>query len=141
MDFEVRRVCEAGRVVQPHLRDAGRTRGTVSIKQEQDRQRRRSVLVAHLLPKQGFRAIPALHDVQLISSNGETWVLAGVERIETGPMREECSVGQTWLLTLAVVDDLLIAETRWGLASAEAAELRCQLDALRADPAQKNRRE
>ena len=97
------RVCDGGRRQEKHVRIAGRTRGRLSVGQEADAVRHRSLLVARVHPAAGFRAIPALYDVVLIASTGERWILTGHERIQSGPLAHEYAVAQTWILEPAVV--------------------------------------
>ena len=130
MEYEVQRVCDAGRRVEPQLRVAGRTRGAVRIQQEHDGVRHRAVLVARLQPAPGHRAIPPLFDVTLIGSAGARWTITGVERIDAGPLAREHSVGQTWLLEPAVVQDLIDIETKWSQACRRVHELEQQLARL-----------
>jgi hypothetical protein len=130
LEYEVMRVCDAGRKVEKHLRIAGRTRGTISVKQENDPVRNRAILVARLSPARDHRPIPPLYDVTLVSATSETLTLAGYERVEVGPLRFECAVGQSWLLELAVVQDLIDMGNRWNAASGEAHDLREQLARL-----------
>ena len=125
-------VCDCGRKVQKHVRVASRTRGTITIKQEDDPTRHRSILVARLSPSQGQRRIRPLYDVQLLGCTGETWTLAGQERIEAGPLQRETTVAQTWMLELAVVDELISVSQRLNAAAGEAHALREQLAALQA---------
>jgi hypothetical protein len=131
MEFEVMRVCEGGRKLEKHVRVAGRSRGRISIGQEDDGIRHRAILVARFHPSQGHRPIPALYDVTLIGSTGDTWTLAGFERIEAGPTRFECSVAQTWLLELATVQELIDMGVKWNAAAGEAHELREEIRRLR----------
>ena len=80
------RTCDGGRVVEQHVRIAGRTRGSITVRQENDRIRHRTILVARLVPASGHRLITPLYDAVLIGTSGERWMLAGSERIITGPL-------------------------------------------------------
>jgi hypothetical protein len=132
MEYEIMRVCDAGRRVEKHLRWAGRSRGTLSIQQEHDGIRRRTVLVARLRPGVGQRVIPPLFDVVLIGSTGVRWTLTGVERIEAAPLGREHAVGQTWIVEPAAVPDLMAVELKWSQACGRVHELEQQL--LRLNP-------
>ena len=124
------RVCDGGRRQEKHVRIAGRTRGRLSIAQEADAVRRRSILVARVQPAMGCRVIPALYDVVLIASTGERWVLTGHERIQSGPLAHEYAVAQTWILEPAAVQDLIDVEFKWSQAQGKVSELERQLRGL-----------
>lgn len=62
-----------------------------------------------------------------MASNGESWTLAGYERIEAGPLRHVHFVGQSWIIEPAAVQDLIQAEHKWGAACSRAYELEQQL--------------
>jgi len=59
------------------------------------------------------KAIPPLYDVQLVSSTGEVWVLAGYERVLSGALQHEYTLGQSWIVTPAPLEDLRKAELEW----------------------------
>jgi len=59
------------------------------------------------------RPIPPLYDVQLVSSTGEVWVLAGYERVLSGALQHEYTLGQSWIVTPAPLEDLRKAESEW----------------------------
>ena len=80
-----------------------------------------------MLTKETRDRIPPLYDVTLIRSTGQCWTLAGFERITNGPLSHEHSVAQTWLLELAVVDELISAKRRVNALSGELHELREQM--------------
>jgi len=130
MDYDVMRVCDGGRIVEKHVRQAGRTRGSLTIRQEADSVRHRAIIVARLAPAAGRRAIPPLFDATLVGTSGDCWMLRGYERIEAGPLAREVSVGQTWIVEPAAIQDLIDIETKWRSALLEASELREQLRAL-----------
>jgi hypothetical protein len=73
---------------------------------------------------------PPLHDVTLIGTSGEAFVLTGIERIEAGPLAREYAVGQTWIVEPVQVQDLLDAEQRWSDSAREVELLREQLRTL-----------
>jgi hypothetical protein len=77
------------------------------------------------------KPIPALFDVQLISSTGEVWTLAGYERVMTGVMREEVVLGQAWLITPAPLEDLRKAELEWSRLAELVEQLRAASDRSR----------
>ena len=135
MDYEVMRTCDGGRVVKQHVRIAGRTRGSITVRQETDNIRHRTILVARLVPASGHRPITPLYDAVLIGTSGERWMLAGSERIITGPLGREVSVGQSWIIEPVVVQDLIDVEVKWTNALREANSLREQLRDLTAKSA------
>ena len=51
MNYMVTRLFDGGRVMPHHVRNAGTLRGTLAIKQEDDRIRHRTTLVARFSPK------------------------------------------------------------------------------------------
>lgn len=105
----VQRVLDGGRVVEKHLRLAGMVRGSLRITQEDDAVRHRTVLVARLASSGVGKSIPPLYDVVVLASTGETWTLAGFERIEAGPLRQLHFVAQSWIVEPAAVQDLIDA--------------------------------
>lgn len=117
-------------MIEKHLRLAGMVRGRLAITQEEDPIRRRMVLVARLLVPGNTRGIPPLCDVSLVASSGETWTLAGFERIEAGPLRHVHLVAQSWLVEPAVEQDLIDAERKWGEAARRVHELEQLLSSL-----------
>ena len=74
--------------------------------------------------------IPPLYNVTLAGTSSEAWVLRGFERIESGPMRRPCLLGQTWVVEPAAVQELIDAETKWGNEVRLANELREQVRLL-----------
>lgn len=132
MEFRVLRLYDGGVRVEKHVREAGQTCGALGIKTENIGASKRPILVARLTVRFGQRSIPALYEVQCIGTSGESIALSGHERIEAGPMRKECLVGQTWLLEPAPVQDLMDAEAKWLRAVREANELRERVAVLTA---------
>lgn len=132
MNYEVMRVCAHGRQLEVHLRNAGRVGGVVTVKQEDDGVRHRSLLVARLAPIRGFDSIPPLYDAVLLQTSGERWVITGLERIASQPLGYEVSVAQTWIIEPVEVQDLIDAEIQWTNAVREANTLRDELEALKA---------
>jgi hypothetical protein len=130
MQYLVMRVFDGGRRLEKHARLAGRTRGSLAIHQETDNNRRRAILVARLAVDAGQRPAPPLHDVTLIGTSGEAFVLTGIERIEAGPLAREYAVGQTWIVEPVQVQDLLDAEQKWRDSAREVELLREQLRCL-----------
>ena len=122
------RLYDAGCRVEKRVRQVQRTRGHFAVVMEHVG--RRNVLVAQLQPATGFNRIPHLYDAALIGTSGSSWVLNGHERIEAGPMRKECLVGQTWLVEPAYESDLIAVETRWTQSVRDCNALREQLAAL-----------
>ncbi len=129
------RTCDGGRVVEQHVRIAGRTRGNITVRQETDNIRHRAILVARLVPASGHRSIAPLYDAVLIGTSGERWMLTGSERIIAGPLAREVSVGQSWIIEPVVVQDLIDVEVKWTNALREANVLRDQLRELTANGA------
>ena len=66
----------------------------------------------------------------LVASNGESWTLAGFERIEAGPMRHMHLVGQAWIIEPVAIQELIDVERKWSAASGRAHELEQQLIGL-----------
>lgn len=112
------------------MRVAGARRGLLSITQEQLEGHPGSLLVARLNNAGGVRGIPPLYNVTLAGISSQAWLLRGFERLESGPMRRACLLGQFWLAEPAVVQDLIDVETKWTNAVREANELRERLAAL-----------
>jgi hypothetical protein len=105
---------DGGRVIPHHVRDAGTVRGTLSVRQEDDHIRHRITLVARLsLIGGGMRTVPPLFDVVLISATGDSWMLAGYERVTSGALQQEYFLGQSWVVTPAPLEDLRKAEDEW----------------------------
>lgn len=120
------RVCKDGRAMATHLRWASEVRGTLSVRQENDEQRHRAVLVARLTPTDGKAAIPPLYDVTLLHV-GDAWSLAGFERLITPPLGQEASVAQTWHAKPAEIQDLERAENEWRRLARRVTELEEEL--------------
>jgi len=128
VEYQVQRVFDGGRVMEKHVRTAGIVRGQLTVAQEEDSLRHRTVLVARLICGGSPRPpVQPLYDVTLIASTGGSWTLAGFERIEAGPMRHVHLVGQAWLVEPVVIQDLIDAERKWGAASGRAHDLEQQL--------------
>lgn len=134
VEYFVQRVLDGGRVIEKHLRVAGMVRGSLTITQEEDSVRRRTVLVARLAPLGAGRGIPPLFDVVVVASTGETWTLSGFERLEAGPLRQLHFVAQSWIVEPAAVQDLIDAERKWGTAASRVHELEQLLAAQAAQP-------
>ena len=114
MEYLVTRVFDGGRVMPTHVRTSGTIRGSLSVRQEDDRTRNRTTLVARLTPSGGgMRTVPPLYDAVLISSTGAVWTLAGYERVTSGALQQEYSLGQSWIVTPAPLEDLRKAESEW----------------------------
>jgi len=65
----------------------------------------------------GMRTVPPLFDVVLLGSTGDSWTLAGYERITSGALQQEFFLGQSWVVNPALPEDLRKAENEWaGLA-------------------------
>jgi hypothetical protein len=126
VEYQIQRVFDRGRVMEKHVRIASIVKGKLTVAQEQDALRHRTVLVARLLTGTTGPQIPPLFDVTLVASTGETWSLAGFERIEAGPMRQVHLVGQAWLIEPEAIQDLIDVERRWSAASGRAHELEQQ---------------
>lgn len=119
------RLYEGGVRVEKRVRQVRQCRGNLSIALEQNG--RRALLVARLQPVFGQSAIPPLFEVALLGTSSACWVLSGHERVEAGPLRKECLLGQTWLVEPAYGDDLIRAEQNCTLALLETSKLREQL--------------
>ena len=124
----MQRIFDGGRVMEKHVRTASIVKGRLTV--SQDSLRHRTVLVARLLTGSTRPQIPPLFDVTLVASTGETWTLAGFERIEAGPMRHVHLVGQAWLIEPVAIQDLIDVERKWSAASGRAHELEQQLIGL-----------
>ena len=46
-----------------------------------------------------MRPIPPLFNVVLLGTTGESWTLAGYERVASGALQQEFFLGQSWLVT------------------------------------------
>lgn len=119
------RLYEGGVRVEKRVRQVKQCRGHLSISIEKSG--RRPLLVARLQPAFGQSAIPPLFEAALLGTSADCWVLSGHERVEAGPLRKECLLGQTWLVEPAYGDDLVRSEQNWTNAVREANELREQL--------------
>ena len=119
------RLYQGGVRVEKRVRQVKQCRGHLSISLEKNG--RRALLVARLQPAFGQLAIPPLFEVALLGTSADCWVLSGHERVEAGPLRKECLLGQTWLVEPAYGNDLLRAEQNWTDAVREANDLREQL--------------
>ena len=116
-----------------HVRVAATVRGRLTVAQEVDSLRHRTVLVARLVGSGSVKPpIHPLYDVTLVASTGECWTLAGFERVEAGPLRHVHFVGQSWIVEPAASQDLIDAELKWSVASGRAHELEQQLNRLTA---------
>jgi len=115
VEYLVTRLFDGGRVMPHHVRNAGTLRGSLTIKQEDDHVRHRTMLVARFTPQLqiGSRVVPPLYDVVLIASTGDVWTLAGYERVTSGALQQEYFLGQSWLVTPAPLEDLRKAEAEW----------------------------
>jgi hypothetical protein len=126
MEYLVMRLYDAGVRVEKRVRLVRQCRGHLAIGLEKNG--RRALLVARLQPAPGQPAIPPLYEVALLGTSANCWVLSGHERVEAGPLRKECLLGQVWLVEPACSDDLIRAEQKWTLAVRESHDLREQLD-------------
>ena len=91
---------------------------------EEDHLRHRTTLVARLTAAgMGMRLIPPLFDVVLLGTTGESWTLAGYERVASGALQQEFFLGQSWLVTPAPLEDLRNAENEWARLAKLLAEL------------------
>ena len=116
MEYLVTRVFDGGRVMPAHVRTSGTVRGSLTVRQEDDRRRNRTTLVARLtIANGGMRTVPPLYDAALISSTGDVWTLAGYERITSGALQQEYFLGQSWIITPAPLEDLRKAENEWAV--------------------------
>ena len=129
MDYLVTRLFDGGRVVPHHVRHANTVRGILTVKQEEDSVRHRAALVARVSGPSIVRPVPPLYDVILIASTGAVWTLSGYERIQSGTLQHEYTLGQSWLVTPAPLEDLRKAEAEW----ARLAEILAKQASPRAD--------
>ena len=117
MDYFVTRVFDGGRVMPNHVRVATTVRGTITVRQEDDKLRHRATLVARVTqPVANSKPVPPLFDVVLVSSTGNAWTLAGYERIPSGALQHEYMLAQSWIVTPAPLEDLRNAELEWARA-------------------------
>ena len=133
VEYQLQRVFEGGRVMEKHVRIAGVVRGRLTVGQEHDSLRHRTVLVARLQCSGVARApVHPLYDVTLVASNSnsESWTLAGFERIEAGPMRHVHLVGQAWIIEPLAIQALIDVERKWSAAAGRVHELGQQLIGL-----------
>jgi hypothetical protein len=107
-----------------HVRTSNTVRGALSVRQEQDKSRNRTTLVARLtVIGGGMHKVPPLYDAVLISSTGAMSTLAGYERITSGALQQEYSLGQSWIIVPAPLEDLRKAENEWARLAALLAEV------------------
>ena len=131
VEYQVQRVFDGGRVMEKHVRIAGIVSGSITVAQERDSLRHRTVLVARLKCSDSFKTpVQPLYDVTLVAGTGESWTLAGFERIEAGPMRHVHLVGQAWIIEPVAIQALIDVERKWSAASGRAHELEQQLIGL-----------
>ena len=117
--------------MEKHVRIAGIVSGSITVAQERDSLRHRTVLVARLKCSDSFKTpVQPLYDVTLVAGTGESWTLAGFERIEAGPMRHVHLVGQAWIIEPVAIQELIDVERKWSAASGRAHELEQQLIGL-----------
>ena len=87
----------------------------LTIKQEDDAVRARMLLVAR--PPNGRDQRPSAGAASVRcragASTGDVWTLAGYERITAGPLQQQTLLGQSWIITPAVIADLHRAENEW----------------------------
>jgi hypothetical protein len=96
-----------------------------------DAVRNRTTLVARLLCAGAGRGpVHPLYDVALIASSGNTWTLAGFERVEAGPLRALHVLGQSWLIEPVVMQELIDVERKWSAAAGRVHDLEQQLISL-----------
>jgi hypothetical protein len=68
--------------------------------------------------------VPPLYGAVLISSTAAMWTLAGYERITSGAPQHEYSLGQSWIIVRALLEDhLRKAENEWARLAAPLAEV------------------
>ncbi len=70
-----------------------------------------------------MRTVPPLYDAVLVSSPGAVWTLAGYERVTWGALQQEYSLGQSWIVTPAPLEDLRKAENEWARLASLLAEV------------------
>ena len=113
VEYQAQRIFDGGRVMEKHARTASIIKGKLTVAQEQDNLRHRTVLVARLQTGSARQQIPPLFDVTLVASTAETWTIAGFERLEAGPMGHVHLVGQAWLIEPVTIQDLIDVERKW----------------------------
>jgi hypothetical protein len=75
----------------------------------------------------GRGPVHPLYDVALIASSGNTWTLAGFERVEAGPLRALHVLGQSWLIEPVAMQELIEVERKWSAAAGRVHDLEQQL--------------
>jgi hypothetical protein len=70
----------------------------------------------------------------LMTGTSTRRVLAGFERVAAGPLGREHALGQSWVMELAAVQDLMDAELQWQNAARRVEELELKLLGLRGKP-------
>ena len=134
MEYLVTRVFDGGRPMPAHVRTSNTVRGALSVRQEQDKSRNRTTLVARLtVIGGGMHKVPPLYDAVLISSTGAMSTLAGYERITSGALQQEYSLGQSWIIVPAPLEDLRKAENEWARLAALLAEVQQVQDLMASD--------
>ena len=110
----------------PKLRlHAWSVHGTLCVKDQKYADRNRHTRVAEVRNTgTGALAMPALHDVVLVGSFGESWTFSGFERITAGPLGETYFVAQAWLVTPGPHTELEAAERKLAQVYRELAELK-----------------
>lgn len=109
-------------------------RGRVSIREEHDPERHRTVRVARFEPCGAAPAavvLPPLFDAEVLACTGEWMSVAGFERVAAGPLQDPTWFAQSWWLVPAPLEDLLTAESRINRLSGRVAELEVELERLR----------
>lgn len=120
----VTRIFDGGRVTPHDVRNSGAVRGNLSVREEVDHtdiERPWSPVLREPLWECG-PSLP-LFDVVLLGATGESWTLAGYERITSGGLQQEFFLGQTWLVAPAPREDLRNAEKEWARFSKLLAEV------------------
>ena len=124
MEYLVTRMFDGGRLMPSHVRTSGTVRGALIVRQEQDKLRNRTMLVARLTGiGGGMRTVPPLYDAVLVSSTGAMWTLAGYECVTSGALHQEYTLGQSWIIVPAPLEDLRKAENEWARLAALLSEL------------------
>ncbi len=110
----------------PKLRlHASSVQGTLCVKDLRDADRNRHTRVAEVRNAcTGVLAMPALNDVVLVGSFGESWTLSGFEKVTAGPLAETYFMAQAWLVTPGPQTELEAAERKLAQLYRELAELK-----------------
>ena len=114
LEYFLVRLYDNGRPRPKHLTVRHGLRGSLTVREEHDPERQRMVRVArfHVPSSTPQNEVPALFDVVLLRCTSEWISLSGIERIAGGTLQEPISYAQSWWLSAAPLEDLIVAERR-----------------------------